>query len=305
MKIGAPVWPFQWNPPYEDAIRRIARLGFEAVELIAWNRAALDEYYTSERIAELRRIMDGEGLPLSEFVSTAPHLSSADAAQREASVEQFKRMVDVGVALGATIVNTVSAVPFSLRVPPLLSRPTAQLVTCDVPAEFRSAAAWRENWKIYTEMIQRCCLLCEQAGVRYALEPHPFRWVTDAASMLRLIEQVESSALGINYDPSHTFPCGDLPHVAVYMLGDRIFHCHLSDNDAASNAHWRPGKGKIDWTSFVAALKDVGFDGVLSIELEDVPGVAHKQPSGAATEEFERECVTGMEYIRECIKAAG
>ena len=40
MHLGAPVWPFQWNPPYEDAIRRIAALGYQHVELIAWNRQA-------------------------------------------------------------------------------------------------------------------------------------------------------------------------------------------------------------------------------------------------------------------------
>ena len=37
MKFGASSWPFQWDPPYEDCIRRIAGLGFKAIELIAWN----------------------------------------------------------------------------------------------------------------------------------------------------------------------------------------------------------------------------------------------------------------------------
>ena len=35
MQFGASIWPFQWEPPYEEALRRIARLGFRAVELIA------------------------------------------------------------------------------------------------------------------------------------------------------------------------------------------------------------------------------------------------------------------------------
>jgi len=38
MKFGASIWPFQWDPPYEGGISRIASLGFEAVELIGWNR---------------------------------------------------------------------------------------------------------------------------------------------------------------------------------------------------------------------------------------------------------------------------
>lgn len=33
MKFGAPVWPFKWQLPYEDTVRRIAGLGFRADEL--------------------------------------------------------------------------------------------------------------------------------------------------------------------------------------------------------------------------------------------------------------------------------
>ena len=38
MKFGASSWPFQWDPPYEDCIRRVAGVGFKAIELIAWNK---------------------------------------------------------------------------------------------------------------------------------------------------------------------------------------------------------------------------------------------------------------------------
>ena len=78
--------------------------------------------------------------------------------------------------------------------------------------------------------------------------------------------------MGINFDPSHTFPCGDFPDITVYRLNRHIIHIHVSDNDAVTNVHWRPGMGKIDWRAMFQALKDVGYDGVVSIELEDVPG---------------------------------
>ena len=54
MRFGASSWPFQWDPPYEDVIRRIARLGFKATELIAWNRDYLKDYYTPAKIKALR-----------------------------------------------------------------------------------------------------------------------------------------------------------------------------------------------------------------------------------------------------------
>ena len=69
MRLGAPVWPFKWEPPYEDALRRIAGLGFRAVELNAWNGDILANYYTPGTIKNIRAILDGEGLVLSQFVS--------------------------------------------------------------------------------------------------------------------------------------------------------------------------------------------------------------------------------------------
>ncbi|MBW7882074.1 MAG: TIM barrel protein, partial [Caldilineaceae bacterium] len=183
------------------------------------------------------------------------------------------RMVEVAVDLGTKTVNTVSAFPFSIPAPRITDRPQMQEFSVDYPA----GLDWKQNWEDYVAVIRSCCDICEDAGVRYALEPHPFRYMANAASMLRLIEHVQSDALGMNFDPSHLFPMGEIPHAVIYQLGDRIFHCHFSDNDGTTNAHWRPGKGKIDWTAVMRALQETGFNGVISIELEDVPGVARGQ----------------------------
>jgi len=92
MKLGACVWPFQWEPPYEAAIRRIASLGFRAVELIAWDRQTLDEYYAPQRVQALRRLLADEGLELSEFVSTPPGMASRDPDVRAHTIDHFQRL---------------------------------------------------------------------------------------------------------------------------------------------------------------------------------------------------------------------
>ena len=91
MKFGASSWPFQWDPPYEDTIRRISSLGFRAIELIAWNRDFLKDYYTDAKINDLRAVLEGEGIALSQFVSTPQALSSSVASERDAAVEHWKR----------------------------------------------------------------------------------------------------------------------------------------------------------------------------------------------------------------------
>lgn len=35
MRFGASVWTFAWQPPYGQALRRIAALGYKSAELIA------------------------------------------------------------------------------------------------------------------------------------------------------------------------------------------------------------------------------------------------------------------------------
>lgn len=302
MKFGASIWPFKWDVPYDDGIRRIAGLGFKAIELIAWTREELNEYYTPSTIKHLRGILKDEGLELSEFVYTPQGLASPDKGERQAAIDHFKKAVEVGVALGTKTINSVSLHPFEIRFPPLTTLPLVQKFMVDIP----SGLDWNQNWLDYVDAMGRCVQYCEDAGARLALEAHPFRWVSSASSMLRLIDHIPSPALGMNLDPSHLFPCGDIPHMTVYQLGKRIFHCHFSDNDGLTNVHWRPGKGKIDWEALLKALKDVGFDGVISIELEDVPGVsrgtAHTQGAyGAkvsAGDAFDQENIASVNYLK-------
>lgn len=299
MKFGTTIWTYQWNPPYEEPLKRIAGLGFKAVELIAWNPEVLASYYTPQRIKSLRTLLADLGLTLSEFVSTPENMASPDAADRAKAVEHFKRLVEVGVELGAPLVNSVAANPFNLRFPPIMQKHVAQEWSMDFPPGLN----WRQNWQDYVDTMRRCCAICEDAGVRWALEPHPYRWMRNAASMQRLLDHVNSPVLGMNFDPSHLFPMGEIAEMVVYEIGDRVFHTHFSDNDGTSNAHWRPGKGKINWQAVLQALYDVGYDNVLSIELEDVPGVAHAGVE--STPALDREVLLARSYLTELCQAVG
>ncbi len=314
MKFGASSWPFQWDPPYEDCIKRIARLGFKSIELIAWNEQYLVDYYTLSTISELRRTLEGEGLELSQFVSTPKDLSSADPPKREQSIAHWQRAVDVGASLGATLINMVSAHAFGMRdaveIPRITTRPLVQrFATRNVP----SNADWDQNFRDYVESLRRCAAICEKAGVVMTLEPHPARYMANTDGALRLLDHIDSNAVGINFDPSHTFPTGDFPNISVLRLGQRIKHLHVSDNDGETNVHWRPGQGKIDWYAMLQALKEIGYEGTLSIELEDVPGVSRGANSGApgvyrnviATDEFVAETVAAMTFLKTICKQVG
>ena len=314
MKFGASSWPFQWDPPYEDCIKRVASLGFKAIELIGWNADYLRDHYTKQTIAELRNCLNSEGLVISQFVHTPHDLSHPDKANRDAAIETWKRAVNVGAELGAELINMVAAHPFAMRdtveIPRITTKPLVQLyATRDTPV----CADWDRNFRDYVEALRACAEACAAAETTLTIEPHPGRYLANHDGALRLIEHVDHPNFAINFDPSHTFPVGDFPNITVYRLNKHIKHLHVSDNDGVTNVHWRPGEGKIDWKAMLEALKEVGYDGVISVELEDVPGVSRGANSNApgvyrnvtATDEFVAETVAAMNYLKGICEEVG
>lgn len=297
MFLGASSWVFDWAPPYDKAIQSIAKLGFKGVELTIWNNEFLRDYYTPAAVSELRKRIAGNGLELTNVFCLPSGGASADAAIRKNAVVEFRRAAEVAKSLGSSLLTTCTSCPFELDFPFEQTRPTSQTWTVSVP----KGLDFKKNYEDYISTLNGFGEVCEEFDVRLALEPHPHRIMMNADSMLRILEKVNTSRIGMNLDPSHLFPMGEIAHIVVYQVNRAIFHCHFSDNDGQSNAHWRPGKGKIDWNATVRALHEIGFDGAISLELEDVPGAAgypgfHRNPCGSY-EILEHEYKLAKEYM--------
>jgi len=122
----------------------------------------------------------------------------------------------------------------------------------------------------------------EDKGIKIALE----NWVATNIQHLGLWElmfhEVPAANFGLNFDPSHLVWQGiDYLH-AVEVFGKRIFHTHAKDTEVVAHrvawsgnqvdGWWRyviPGLGDVRWGPYIARLRSVGFNGVLSIEHED------------------------------------
>jgi sugar phosphate isomerase/epimerase len=108
-----------------------------------------------------------------------------------------------------------------------------------------------------------------------------------------ILKDIPSPAIGINYDPSHLIRMGIDPIRFVGEFADRVFHVHGKDTEIFSEniyeygteqpptfgkthgfgwTTWRytiPGHGEMRWTKAFQILKDAGYAGAVSIELED------------------------------------
>ncbi|WP_027146114.1 sugar phosphate isomerase/epimerase [Mesorhizobium sp. WSM3626] len=127
---------------------------------------------------------------------------------------------------------------------------------------------------------------------KLCLELHGHQAVYNVQTLFKLRDAV-GETVGANYDPSHPLWMGADPIAAIRALGSAIYYVHAKDTriepiTAAIDGTLDPrppnlyaerawnyitlgyGHGETWWRQFCTALKQVGYDDVLSIEHEDM-----------------------------------
>ena len=157
----------------------------------------------------------------------------------------------------------------------------------------QSRLASFDNWK---EAFPAVAREGEKRGVRIAVEgwpgPNNSALAVTPETLRALFDAVPSPAFGINYDPSHLVRVGVDYKRFLDEFGSRVIHAHGKDTAMDAEAlyaygnlgptfasavgfgggDWRyciPGEGVVDWPWVCGRLHQAGFDGFISIELED------------------------------------
>ena len=109
-------------------------------------------------------------------------------------------------------------------------------------------------------------------GLELALEIEPFHLsiINTTDKMARFLDDVAQPAAKANVDISHLVLAHDAPSEIAKLAG-RISHVHLSDCDGKVHGDLPPGRGCVDFPPYLSALRDAGFNGTISIELEYSP----------------------------------
>jgi sugar phosphate isomerase/epimerase len=130
----------------------------------------------------------------------------------------------------------------------------------------------RDQWRWAIDEVRALGEYAAGMGLEIALELEPFRLsiVNSVAKMDAFLREVAHPAVRANVDISHLVLAHDPPE-ALSALAGRIAHAHLSDCNGVTHGDLPPGRGCVDFTSYLAALRDAGFDGAVSIELEYSP----------------------------------
>lgn len=240
-EIGVNTWV--WTSPLTDAgvadlLRRIAGMGFDAVELPLENAGDLDVAVVAEVLAET-------GLTPCVVGAMAPGRDLVDADCVAATQDYLRACVDFAAGVGA---RTVCG-PFYAA--------TGRVWRMD--ADQRQAA--------YDDLRTHLAPVVDHAlaqGVRLGVEPlnrYETSLVNTVDQALIALEPLLGDGLGLALDSYHLNIEERSSPDAIRTAGPHLAHVQVCGSDRGA-----PGGDQTDWPAFVAALDEVGYDGPLVIE---------------------------------------
>ncbi len=281
-KVGCLSWCFHDLTPAADpepAIDIIGELGFDGVELIVTARRDLKDFWTDARLARLRQKLDRHRLQVSQFVIFQPvveDLSSTRPDEQNQALDYFEAGCNIARKLDAPIINIVAPWARELRGPDdylprfyEIEHPApGQKFHIEIAPDFD----WERVWNAYVETTRACLARAKAHGLRFSIEQHTHCLVPEAASFLRLWDQIRDPDLGYNLDAGWTLLQREYPPVAVYKVNRHLMNLHMRDIDGLMRRFPPVGEGVMDFQAIVQALKRTGFNGFASLEQDKHPG---------------------------------
>jgi len=256
MRIGITFNPYGGYARYgAEKFKKLAEQGYRAVDynLTDTDGAlyALDEAAFARRMQEERAQAERAGMVVSQ-VHGPWRYPPRDATEEDRSerMERMKRSIRGARFLGSRYWVIHPIMPFG---------------THDTEVG-KETETWEMNLTFMTELLA----YAKEQGVTVCLENMPMLRFSMGRprAILEFVREMNDPAFKICLDTGHVavFPDLSLDEV-VRELGEEIRVLHVHDNMGDRDAHLWPTEGCIDWEGFAKGLKEIGFNGVFSLEV--------------------------------------
>lgn len=232
MTLACCVWAIKGSE--NGILSRAASLGFEWIDVRPF---AFSSEEARLRIGELG--LSASCVAASFGVPEDALLGSTDPESAPRAASRLDRALDFAAAHGAA---TAYVVPE--RDPMLLDRYAAKL----------------------TEAAGRA----EELGVRLCVEHFPGGALPTASGTIAFLRDVGHPNLFLLLDIGHAQMSGEDPAAVISDAGPLLGYVHLDDNDGSRDLHLALTDGVLTEAALgdaVAALRDIGYRGALSLEL--------------------------------------
>lgn len=244
LKLGAATYTYLYAGTLDDALGRLADMGFRACELtLARPHPTADDLDAAARRRLAQRLASLSIQPVAlqpTFIDV--NLASLNDGFRQESIRQMRACIEVAADLG---VGTVVTVPG--RMNPLMPLPfdlALDRIAGSIAALLPSA---------------------ERLGVTLGIESTPPSPLPDTVRLLRLVERLGHPNVKVTLDVANNFMY-ESPLAALEAVCPHLALVHLSDTKRTQWLHAAVGDGEVDFAAVAQTLRTLGYDGVSILE---------------------------------------
>ena len=238
MKIG--VIPDSFGTDFKTAVGHAKQIGVQGLQPYVTFGELAPENLSSQDRKDLLRFVKENGLVFSALCADFG-LQFASAVPDEEGIRRTMLMMDLAKDLQANIITThIGKVPDD-----------------ENSAEYLSVV----------RTIERLGRYGDEIGVCFATETGPEM----AAKLKGILDKADTKSAKVNLDPANfVMVAGQDPVEAVFILRDYIVHTHAKDGIKLETGYQELplGIGGVPFPEYLTALKEIGYDGFLTIERE-------------------------------------
>lgn len=241
----------------EEAITRIAALGYRGIELMADAPHLWPAETPHEKIDSVVALLEKHNLSISNvnaFMMNRigdkrqpywhPSWIESDPAYRRVRTEHTKAALTLARHLCAPNITTEPGGP--------LERGMSYSDALD---------------RFITE-LRPVVAHAEREGVALLIEPEPELLIERFEQYEELLERIDSPMLGLNFDIGHAYCVAQEPSEWIPRMAEHTRHYHIEDIAATrKHAHLIPGEGAINFKATLAAIRATHYDGWITVEL--------------------------------------
>ncbi len=123
-----------------------------------------------------------------------------------------------------------------------------------------------EPFQPFLRSLEHLARFLEGYSVRIGLENHYNNWIQYTQDYEHIFDRIDSPKIGITLDSGHFTSAGVDPALFAGKFADKVIHVHVKDHIGIHSVAL--GSGETNNKGMVRALKQAGYDGFLSQELE-------------------------------------
>lgn len=235
-------WEKEWEANYVDYTDRVAKLGFDILEVGAKPLAD----YNAAQIKELRDSAKAAGIEMTAGYGPSwdHNMGSSDPAIRAGATEWFKRLFDV---MGQLDIRAIGGALYSYW-----------------PIDFSKPVNKEEDWKYSVEGTRIMSELAAPYGITLNMEVlnrFENHILNTAEEGIQFVKEVGKDNVKVMLDTFHMNIEETSISEAIRSAGSLLGHFHTGECNRKV-----PGQGRMAWREIGEALRAIGYNGSVVME---------------------------------------